>query len=144
VGSSRRAVEDPVAGAPTGTTLALGPTTTLERAVNPTQGTAPTRTTATITAPKGMGRISVTALPVEARLTLELIDAGGPFPYRQDGATFQNRERLLPTKPSGYYREYTVETPGEDDRGARRIVAGEDGERYYTSDHYESFRLVVP
>lgn len=76
--------------------------------------------------------------------TLALIDAGGPFPHDQDGATFQNREGLLPEEPSGYYREYTVETPGSEDRGARRLVIGEEGETYYTSDHYSSFVPIDP
>jgi guanyl-specific ribonuclease Sa len=81
-------------------------------------------------------------LPPEARDTLALIEAGGPFPYRQDGATFQNRERRLPERANGYYREYTVETPGSGDRGARRIIAGGDppAEFFYTDDHYGSFR----
>lgn len=81
-------------------------------------------------------------LPAEARDTLALIEAGGPFPYRQDGAMFQNREHRLPPRESGYYREYTVETPGSPDRGARRIVAGGDPpvEFFYTDDHYGSFR----
>lgn len=86
--------------------------------------------------------IAAADLPAEGRETLELIDNGGPFPYDRDGAVFQNREGILPAKPRGYYREYTVETPGSDDRGARRIVAGEDGERYYTDDHYDSFRMI--
>ena len=81
-------------------------------------------------------------LPPEARDTLALIEAGGPFPYRQDGSTFQNREHRLPEHPRGDYREYTVETPGSDDRGARRIIAGGDppSEFFYTDDHYGSFR----
>lgn len=83
-------------------------------------------------------------LPPEARTTLALIAQGGPFPFDRDGATFQNREGLLPSQPPGYYREYTVITPGEDDRGARRIVAGRGGERYYTADHYASFVEVLP
>lgn len=83
-------------------------------------------------------------LPPEARETLRLIDQGGPFPYDQDGQTFENRERILPGRPTGYYREYTVETPGSGDRGARRIVAGKNGERYYTDDHYDSFSRVAP
>lgn len=82
-------------------------------------------------------------LPVEERhavqATVALIKAGGPFPYAKDGSTFGNREDLLPQKSAGYYREYTVETPGSPDRGARRIVAGRDGEIYYTRDHYRSF-----
>ena len=87
--------------------------------------------------------ITVAKLPPEGVETLELIEAGGPFPYEQDGATFGNREGILPTQPKGFYAEYTVVTPGSDDRGARRIVAGDDGSRFYTVDHYASFREVV-
>lgn len=82
------------------------------------------------------------ALPPEARLTLELIDEGGPFPFDRDGVVFENREGRLPAQPRGYYREYTVKTPGERTRGARRIIAGQRGERYYTGDHYETFTRV--
>lgn len=82
-------------------------------------------------------------LPPEAHDTIRLIDQGGPFPYNQDGSTFQNREGILPGRPGGYYAEYTVITPGSPDRGARRIVGGDDGELYYTDDHYDSFREVV-
>jgi ribonuclease T1 len=71
--------------------------------------------------------------------TLALIDRGGPFPYAKDGSVFSNRERRLPDRPRGYYREYTVPTPGEGDRGARRIVKGSGGETWYTRDHYGSF-----
>lgn len=71
--------------------------------------------------------------------TLALIDRGGPFPYRQDGATFGNRERRLPQQPNGYYREYTVPTPGAKNRGARRVVKGRNGETWYTRDHYQTF-----
>jgi guanyl-specific ribonuclease Sa len=81
-------------------------------------------------------------LPREALATLRLIENDGPFAHRQDGGTFQNRERQLPSQPRGYYREYTVETPGSRDRGARRIIAGGDPpvEFFYTDDHYRSFR----
>jgi ribonuclease T1 len=81
-------------------------------------------------------------LPAEARQTLERIGRGGPFPHRQDGSVFQNREGRLPRQARGYYREYTVDTPGLDHRGARRIVTGGQppSEYYYTDDHYESFR----
>lgn len=82
-------------------------------------------------------------LPPEARETLARIKAGGPFPYPQDGRTFQNREKRLPLRERGYYREYTVKTPGARDRGARRIVAGRGGELYYTEDHYRSFRRII-
>lgn len=82
-------------------------------------------------------------LPAEARPVIRAIEAGGPFAYDRDGTTFGNREGLLPAQPRGYYREYTVPTPGEDDRGARRIVAGQDGTLYWTADHYASFRQIV-
>lgn len=86
------------------------------------------------------------ALPPEAVATLERIRAGGPFPYRKDGSVFQNRERRLPGRPTGYYREYTVPTPGSPDRGARRIISGGEPpvEFYYTPDHYRSFRRIAP
>jgi len=89
-----------------------------------------------------MREVAVSDLPREARETLALIERGGPFPYRQDGRTFGNREKRLPLKASGYYREYTVPTPGARDRGARRIVSGRGGEYYYTDDHYTSFRRI--
>jgi ribonuclease T1 len=89
------------------------------------------------------GEIAVEELPWQATDVLERIESGGPFAYEQDGRTFQNRERLLPQRERGYYREYTVATPGSPDRGARRIVGGECGERYYTDDHYDSFDLIV-
>ncbi|MGB3392596.1 MAG: ribonuclease [Stenotrophomonas sp.] len=81
-------------------------------------------------------------LPREARDTIALIQRGGPFPHRQDGSVFGNREQRLPQRPRGYYREYTVETPGLRHRGARRIVTGGDPPDawYYSDDHYESFR----
>jgi ribonuclease T1 len=91
----------------------------------------------------GLPTIQYDKLPVQARETIALIQHGGPFPYRQDGAVFQNRERLLPARPNGYYHEYTVKTPGSPDRGARRIIAGDKRELYYTDDHYDSFTQVV-
>ncbi len=87
--------------------------------------------------------MTVDQLPPEGIQTLELIAADGPYPYDKDGSTFGNREGILPPQPSGFYSEYTVVTPGENDRGARRIVGGEDGARFYTADHYSSFREVV-
>lgn len=86
--------------------------------------------------------VSLASLPPEATTTLRLIERGGPFPYRRDGTIFQNRERRLPLQPKGYYREYTVPTPGSPDRGARRIVAGSAREYYYTHDHYRSFKRI--
>lgn len=87
--------------------------------------------------------IRLAELPREAVRTLELMRRNGPFPYAKDGAVFGNREGRLPKQRRGYYREYTVKTPGERTRGARRIVGGAGGERYYTADHYESFRRIV-
>lgn len=73
---------------------------------------------------------------------LAAIESGDPLPYEEDGGTFQNREGLLPAQPLGHYREYTVETPGSPDRGARRLVIGETGETFYTDDHYASFTRI--
>lgn len=86
--------------------------------------------------------VAAADLPPQARETLALIAAGGPFPYSRDGIVFGNYEKRLPLRNRGYYREYTVPTPGVKGRGARRIVAGEGGERYYTDDHYRSFRRI--
>jgi ribonuclease T1 len=90
-----------------------------------------------------IGTIAYDVLPPQARETIGLIDRGGPFPYRQDDGVFGNREGLLPQAPNGTYREYTVETPGSDDRGARRLIKARDGTLYYTDDHYQSFRKVL-
>jgi ribonuclease T1 len=93
--------------------------------------------------------VALSELPHEAQRTHGSILAGGPFPYAKDGSVFGNRERLLPRKARGWYREYTVETPGARDRGARRIVCGGEAPRapeicYYTADHYASFRRIAP
>ncbi len=90
----------------------------------------------------GFTKVNLSALPAQATDTVRLIQQGGPFPYRQDGQVFQNRERILPTCSASYYHEYTVKTPGSPDRGARRIITGSAGEYFYTADHYASFRLV--
>jgi ribonuclease T1 len=92
----------------------------------------------------GLRTIRAAVLPKAARATLDLISVGGPFPYAEDGSTFHNLERRLPAHADGYYREYTVEMPGSPDRGARRIVAGARGERYWTDDHYDTFWRIVP
>jgi ribonuclease T1 len=99
------------------------------------------------TAPE-VGTASLSSLPVEAQQTHRLILAGGPFPYEKDGVVFGNRERLLPSHPRGFYREYTVKTPGSRNRGARRIVCGgrtpaQPEACYYTADHYASFRFIA-
>lgn len=104
--------------------------------------TTTVRVSGTTTVAKGAGGLTlvrVAQLPKEAQETLARIDKGGPFPYARDGIVFQNREQLLPKRASAYYREYTVVTPGESDRGARRVIVGVGGERYYTADHYGSF-----
>lgn len=94
--------------------------------------------------PYTSGNSAPAAQQDELSQTLELIRRGGPFPYSQDGTTFSNRERLLPAQPRGYYREYTVETPGLSHRGAKRIVTGGSPPQvyYYTTDHYRSFRQI--
>ena len=86
--------------------------------------------------------VRLAELPAEARETIAILRKGGPFPYAKDGAIFGNREGILPREKRGYYREYTVKTPGLRSRGARRIVAGRSGELYYTEDHYNTFRRV--
>ncbi|HSI60887.1 MAG TPA: ribonuclease domain-containing protein [Ideonella sp.] len=93
--------------------------------------------------------VSLATLPAEARQTERLIRSGGPFSSSKDGTVFGNRERLLPRQPRGYYREYTVRTPGSHDRGARRIVCGgsqvtQPEACFYTEDHYASFRRIAP
>ncbi len=90
----------------------------------------------------GMPEQALSALPAEVADTWRLIESDGPFPYEQDGSVFQNREGLLPDEDPGYYREYTVETRGSADRGARRLVTGAEREVYYTADHYASFVRV--
>jgi len=93
-------------------------------------------------APAAPAEIAAAQLPREARETLAAIRKQGPFPYAKDGAVFGNREGLLPKHERGYYREYTVKTPGERSRGARRIVVGNGGELYYTDDHYNHFQRI--
>ncbi|MGD9959642.1 ribonuclease domain-containing protein [Nocardioides sp.] len=112
---------------------------------------ADTRTTPSIVAAASptadgdsrLGTMSVGELPAEGQDMLDLIDQGGPFPGSRDGVTFENREGILPDHERAYYHEYTVPTPGSNDRGARRIVVGDSGEFYYTDDHYDSFRRIA-
>jgi ribonuclease T1 len=112
------------------------PAFTEARPDTPAISVAPSKT------PGDVESISVQDLPPEGRTTLELIKSGGPFPYSKDGSVFNNFEAILPRKPAGYYHEYTVITPGSPDRGARRIIAGDNGDYYYTEDHYLSFQLI--
>ena len=94
-----------------------------------------------------MATVALADLPAQGRETYHLIHQGGPFPYEKDGTVFGNRERLLPGEKRGYYREYTVKTPGSRNRGARRIVCGGVpttlAHRYYTAEHYASYRRIV-
>ena len=109
----------------------------------PTDDPRPTSSVSSTTDPSsGLPLVGVDELPREAAETLELIDAGGPFPYDRDGIVFGNREGILPDHQHGYYHEYTVPTPSEDDRGARRIVTGAEDEYYWTEDHYDSFERI--
>ena len=91
----------------------------------------------------GLPVVALADLPAEAADTLDLIDAGGPYPEDEDGATFRNDEGLLPDRERGYYEEFTVPTPGSDDRGARRIIVGAEGELFWTDDHYASFARIA-
>ena len=90
-----------------------------------------------------IGIIAVANLPIEARDTLHAIKQGGPLAYPRDGVAFKNYERILPAQPRGYYREYTVKTPGAHNRGTRRIISGKLNEYYYTADHYKTFKRIL-
>lgn len=94
-----------------------------------------------------LAEVSLSELPAQAQETHRLVIAGGPFPYAKDGVVFGNRERLLPRKARGFYREYTVKTPGARTRGARRLICGgapatKPEVCYYTEDHYASFKRI--
>ena len=105
--------------------------------------TSSSTTTSAASAPSSLeGFTSEEAIRISEALAA--IDSGEELPFEQDGGTFQNREGELPGRPQGYYREYTVITPGSDDRGARRLVIGSDGETFYTRDHYDSFVEIDP
>ena len=108
-----------------------------------TSPSAPGSTASGTDPDSGLPLVAVAVLPSQARDTLRAIDLGGPFRYSQDGTTFGNFEHLLPSRPRGYYTEYTVTTPGSTTRGARRIVAGEGGDFYYTGDHYSHFARIT-
>lgn len=117
--------------------------------------TAPTPSTSASAPAKGGAAVpgaesglpvkALSTLPPQATDTWKLIEKGGPYPYpRNDDVVFENREKRLPGKKSGYYHEYTVKTPGSPDRGARRLITGQAHELYYTGDHYASFVVVDP
>jgi ribonuclease T1 len=92
---------------------------------------------------QGLPVIAVADLSAEARETLHAIKQGGPFAFKRDGAVFNNFERVLPKRQHGYYHEYTVVTPGMNNRGVRRIISGEANEYYYTADHYQTFKRIL-
>lgn len=121
---------------------AIGPDAT-QPGIRPT-ATVPVATSSAVTDPSsGLPWVAESALPEQAEVTLAHIRAGGPYPYpRNDDKTFRNSERLLPRQGNGYYREYTVKTPGSSDRGARRIITGSPDEKYWTDDHYDSFSRI--
>ncbi|MBP2476995.1 ribonuclease T1 [Crossiella equi] len=118
---------------------------TLAALLVPTTGTAVADTAGIAAAcgdTSGFKRSNLSALPAQASDTVRMIRNNGPWAYPQDNTVFQNREKLLPLCDSGYYREYTVKTPGVSHRGARRVVKGNGNEYFYTADHYASFVLV--
>jgi ribonuclease T1 len=136
----------PSAAGPQGTTAAPTFATSAPAAAPSASAAAPSSSNGKATGvpnESGLPAIRESQLPAEGRRTLALIRKGGPYPYTRDGVTFGNFERILPRKASGYYTEYTVPTPGESDRGARRIVAGQAGDKYYTPDHYQSFKFIA-
>ncbi|WP_145789821.1 ribonuclease domain-containing protein [Kitasatospora atroaurantiaca] len=115
-------------------------------ASTPVKPSATARATAAagawLPADPAMADVCRSRLPSQARDTLTLIAEGGPYPYRSDGVVFENRESRLPRHPKGYYHEYTVVTPGSEDRGTRRVVTGTVGEEYWTADHYNTFQEI--
>jgi len=124
------------------TTTSPQPTPTVT--VSPTSDATDVVPTSGVDPDSGLAWIAESDLPPEALDTLKDIDNGGPYAYPgRDDTMFTNREGLLPDHGRGYYREYTVDTPGSDDRGARRIIRGDGGEFYYTDDHYDSFRRIA-
>lgn len=132
---------------PTGSAgMSPTPSVTTPGIVDPASPSGPSGTSAAPTGvdpQTGLAWITVADISPEGRRVLAQIDAGGPFAYPDhDGGTFGNREGLLPDRSYGYYREYTVPTPGEGDRGARRIITGSAGEFFWTEDHYDSFERI--
>lgn len=137
---------------PSSSTTPSPPSSTPSESPTPTEGGDPSYSATTpseepgdmpATDPaSGLPYVALADLPPEAASTVGLIDAGGPFPYDEDGSRFGNYEGILPDEDDGYYEEYTVETPGLSHRGARRVVRGAEGELYWTEDHYESFERI--
>ncbi|MFD4654078.1 ribonuclease [Kitasatospora sp. NPDC058444] len=143
-GSSHpKAAASPAASATAGP-AAAGSTAPKPSAPKPTPpaggaGTAPAPAGTWVPSDSSLADVCRTKLPGQAQDTLGLIAKGGPYPYSRDGIVFENRESRLPKKADGYYHEYTVVTPGSNDRGARRVVTGDSGEQYWSADHYATF-----
>lgn len=127
-----------------GSTATVSPTTSAMQTVTapPSQSPASAATTSQ-QGTSGLPTVELSQLPPEAQETYELVLDGGPFQYRQDDQVFGNREGLLPPEDYGWYREYTIPTPGSPDRGAQRFVVGDDDVFFYTDDHYNSFSEVI-
>ncbi|WP_097240269.1 MULTISPECIES: ribonuclease [unclassified Streptomyces] len=111
---------------------------------SPPAGTAPAAAGTWVPADPALADVCRTKLPSQAQDTLGLIAKGGPYPYNRDGIVFENRESRLPRKADGYYHEFTVVTPGSNDRGTRRVVTGNSGEQYWSPDHYATFQEIDP
>lgn len=126
----------------TTTTIHRGSTNSSRQSTTSIRQPTTARTQRDVDHDSGLRIVGLSRLPGEAADTYALIESDGPFPFDRDGVVFQNRERQLPSHPSGWYHEYTVITPGSDDRGARRLIVGKDDTVYYTQDHYDSFVVV--
>jgi guanyl-specific ribonuclease Sa len=125
----------------------LGGSGSSSSTTHPTASATPGAPSVGVSLPSGVSACALAGLSSQAKDTVTEIFDGGPFPYRQDGVIFDNRERRLPGEPHGYYHEYTVRTPGSADRGTRRVIAGGTTPTapevlYYTGNHYASFCLV--
>ncbi|MFE7637197.1 ribonuclease [Kitasatospora sp. NPDC001119] len=142
----------PKAAASATTSAAAGATTSGATAPKPSApkpsppaggaGTTPAAAGTWVPTDPAMADVCRTKLPSQAQDTLGLIAKGGPYPYNRDGIVFENRESRLPKKSGGYYHEYTVVTPGSNDRGTRRVVTGDSGEQYWSADHYATFQEI--
>ncbi|KJS62458.1 ribonuclease [Streptomyces rubellomurinus] len=111
---------------------------------SPPAGRSPAPSGTWVPADPALADVCRTKLPSQAQDTLALIAKNGPYPYNRDGIVFENRESRLPKKGDGYYHEFTVVTPGSNDRGTRRVVTGGAGEQYWSPDHYGTFQEIDP
>lgn len=79
---------------------------------------------------------------VDLTSTMRRIDQGQKLSFPHDGTVFKNRERLLPARADGHYREWVHPTPKLSGPGPQRVVTGKSGEAYYTHDHYRTFKRI--